>query len=279
MKTLLLTLLFITASTFASPSGAEAWLQEGLLTPELIASLKSELALSADQETRMTAIVTSAREKAQPLEDALREQQAAFRKLVRKPGATPEAASDALARLLEAEAPVKQAQLRALLQLRDVLTPEQQRQAATLAPAKQAKYSTIETRVREKADKLKAAVDELGIPPTQAMKDRGGELEALIRSGDLAAADKALDELIIEAGLNEPQSTEEPAFDQQDPGDTSLDALRARYENVQASADSVISLPRIRLLLKGKEALEQAKAAEDAVAVGRILTWAEGILK
>ena len=47
---------------------------------------------------------------------------------------------------------------------------------------------------------------------------------------------------------------------------------------MQANAQSIISLPLIRQFIKAKEALEQAKSAQDAELVGRILTWGESKL-
>ncbi len=279
MKTIFLCLLLTVSAGMAAQPGAEAWLQNGLLTPELIAALKSDLALTPDQETRMTAIVTEAQAGAGALEKDLRDQQKAFNHLLRQRETTPEEAGAALARLMEAEAPVKQAQLRTLLRLRDLLTPDQLKKAVTLAPSRQAKRTDLETRVREKAARLKTAVDALGIPPTSAMMERGLEIEGLMRGGDLAAADKALDKLIAEGGLEDTTAPETPDFSKYEPGDTDVGALRDRLDNVLTGARGVIFLPKVRRLLKAKEALEQAKAAEDPVAVGRILTWAEGVLK
>jgi hypothetical protein len=47
---------------------------------------------------------------------------------------------------------------------------------------------------------------------------------------------------------------------------------------VGENAKDVVRLPVLRALLKGRDALEKAKAAEDVDAVARILTWAEGVL-
>jgi len=51
--------------------------------------------------------------------------------------------------------------------------------------------------------------------------------------------------------------------------------LQDRFKVIEAKAQNVVSLPLMRKLLKAKDAFEQAKAAQDAVAVGRVLTWIE----
>lgn len=271
MKTILV-LLSTTVLAFAGP---EAWLQGGLVTPETIASLKTELELTPEQEEKMQSIVTAARSEGEPLEAAVREQQKAFNELLRNRESNVEAASAALTRLLEAEAPVKQLQLRILLQLRDVLTPEQQKQAIKLAPGRVAKNDGIEQRVRQKAEKLRAAVESLGVKPTNAMSERGAEIEALIRAGDWKTADAAIDKLTQDSGADEPESTTELDFTQFEPGNTDLEVLKERYQTVQDKGQSLISIPLVRQFLKAKEAFEAAKEAQDAEKVGRILTWAE----
>lgn len=271
MKTILV-LLSTTVLAFAGP---EAWLQGGLITPETIASLKTELELTPEQEEKMQSIVTAARSEGEPLEAAVREQQKALNELLRNRESNVEAASAALTRLLEAEAPVKQLQLRALIQLRDVLTPEQQKQAIKLAPGRVAKNDGIEQRVRQKAEKLRATVESLGVKPTNAMSERGAEIEALIRAGDWKAADAAIDKLTQDSGADEPESTTELDFTQFEPGNTDLEVLKERYQTVQDKGQSLISIPLVRQFLKAKEAFEAAKEAQDAEKVGRILTWAE----
>lgn len=275
MKLILTSLLALTVIAHAGP---EAWLQHGLITPETIATLKTELELSADQESKMQAIVSEARATAEPLDQAVREQQKAFNELLRFPKASADIASVALTRLLEAEAPVKQLQLRTLLQLRDLLTPEQQKKAVALAPGRAAKKNDLESTVRAKAEKLKTAVDSLGIKPTQAMTERGGEIESLIRAGEWSQADKALDQLTTDSGVNEPETSEAPDFSKFETGDVNLEVLKQRLADVESKAQSVISIPLVRQFIKAKEALESAKAAQDAEAVGRILTWGEGKL-
>jgi Spy/CpxP family protein refolding chaperone len=266
------------AFTLIAHAGPEAWFQHGLIMPETIATLKAELELTPDQESKMQSIVSGARTSAESLEQAVKDQQKAFNEALRNRETSADAASAALARLLEAEAPVKQLQLRTLIQLRDILTPDQQKKAMSLAPGKLAKKGDLESKVKAKAEKLRAAVESLGIKATQAMTDRGGEIESMIRAGEWAQADKALDKLTLESGVNEPESTEELNFSNQDPGNVDLEVLKQRLADVQTRAQSIISLPLIRQFIKAKEALEEAKAAQNAELVGRILTWGESKL-
>jgi Spy/CpxP family protein refolding chaperone len=266
------------AFTLIAHAGTEAWFQHGLIMPETIATLKAELELTPDQESKMQSIVSGARTSAESLEQAVKDQQKAFNEALRNRETSADAASAALARLLEAEAPVKQLQLRTLIQLRDILTPDQQKKAMSLAPGKLAKKGDLESKVKAKAEKLRAAVESLGIKATQAMTDRGGEIESMIRAGEWAQADKALDKLTLESGVNEPESTEELNFSNQDPGNVDLEVLKQRLADVQTRAQSIISLPLIRQFIKAKEALEEAKAAQNAELVGRILTWGESKL-
>lgn len=275
MKLILTSLLALTVMAHAGP---EIWFQHGLIMPETIATLKSELELTADQESKMQAIVTQARASAEPLEQAVKEQQKAFNDSLRNRESGADAASAALTHLLEAEAPVKQLQLRTLIQLRDLMTPDQQKKAMTLALRKNVKKGDVEARVKTKAEKLRAAVDALGIKATQAMSNRGGEIETMIRGGEWTLADQALDKLMIECGADEPESTEALDFSKYETGNVDLEVLRQRLADVQDNSQEVISLPLIRQFIKAKEALEKAKEAQDAEQVGRILTWGESKL-
>jgi Spy/CpxP family protein refolding chaperone len=268
-------ILILLSTTILAFAGPDVWLQSGLLTPETITSLKTELELTPEQEEKMQSIVTAARSEGEPLEQAVREQQKALNELLRNRETNADSASAALTKLLEAEAPVKQLQLRALIQLRDVLNPEQQKKAVKLAPGRVAKSDGIELRVKQKAEKLRAAVESLGIKPTNAMSERGAEIEAMIRSGEWKAADAAIDKLTQESGADEPESTAEVDYSQFEPGNIDLEVLKERYQTVQDKGQSVISIPMVRQFLKAKEAFEEAKAAQDAEKIGRILTWAE----
>lgn len=251
------------------------WLQQGLITPEIISSLKNELELTAEQQAKMQAIVEAAQSEGQPLERAVKEAQQAFNGLLKDRETQAQAASTALNKLLEAESPLKHLQLRTLLELRDVLTPEQQRLAVKLAPERKAKTVGLETQVRQKALALREAVEGLGVKPTQAMSERGKEIEGLIRAGDWQAANAALERLIKDSQFDEPASTETLDFSAFEPGNVDLEALKQRYEAVQERGQSLISIPRMRQFLQAKQAFEEAKEAQDAEKVGRILTWAE----
>jgi len=272
MKSILYILFAFTTCVRAEMN---AWLQQGLVTPEVINSLKSELELSAEQQAKMQAIVEAAQAEGLSLEQAVKEAQKAFNGLLKNRETQAEAASTALTKLLEAESPLKHLQLHTLLQLRDVLTVEQQRLAAKLAPERKAKTAGLETQVRQKAMALREVVDGLGVKPTETMSERGKEIEGLIRSGDWAAANDALEQLIKDSGFNEPVTTEPLDFSKFETGDIDLEVLKQRYEQVQEKGQSVISIPMIRQFVQAKQAFEEAKEAQDAEKVGRILTWAE----
>lgn len=274
MKHIALTLLVAVTSAFAA---ADQLLNTGLITPELIQQVKPELELTADQESKMTAIVTEARAKGEPVESALKEQRQTLNQMMREPTTTADAASAALAKLLASEGEVKQLQLRTLIALRDLMTPEQQKKAMKLSLSKAVAAKTdLESQVKAKANKLRAAVEAIAEKPTEAMAYRGAEIEKMIKEGDWTSADAALDKLITDSGINEPEeASAAPDFSTFDPGDTSLDALQSRFESVKERAQEIISIPVMRRMLKAKDAFETAKAAQDATAVGRILTFAE----
>jgi hypothetical protein len=267
--------LSIIALALSAKAGPEAWLQHGLIMPETIANLTAELELTADQETKMLAIVKEAKTAAEPLEAAVKQAQKTFNAALKNRETTVAAAESALTQLLETEAPVKQLQLRTLIQLRDSMTPEQQKKAMQLSSSKLVKKTDLAPSVRAKAEKLRVAVDSLGIKATQAMTKRGAEIEVLIRQGKWAMANEELDRLTQESGANEPESTEAPDFNREAPGNVDLEVLKERLADVQAKAESIISLPLIRQFIQAKKALEEAKEGQDAERVGRILTWGE----
>lgn len=267
--------LSIIALALSAKAGPEAWIQHGLIMPETIANLTAELELTSDQETKMLAIVKEAKTAAEPLEAAVKQAQKTFNAVLKNRETTAAAAESALTQLLETEAPVKQLQLRTLIQLRDSMTPEQQKKAMQLSSSKLVKKTDLAPSVRAKAEKLRVAVDSLGIKATQAMTKRGAEIEVLIRQGKWAMANEELDRLTQESGANEPESTEAPDFNREAPGNVDLEVLKERLADVQAKAESIISLPLIRQFIQAKKALEEAKEGQDAERVGRILTWGE----
>ncbi|GEP42944.1 Spy/CpxP family protein refolding chaperone [Brevifollis gellanilyticus] len=277
MKTLFLTLLSVVVASLAH-AGAEAWLQSGAITPEKITALKGEIGLSSEQEERMQAIVTATRAEGEALEKTVREGQKGLNEVLRNKASTADEAGAALTKLLEAEAPVKQLQLRTLIQLRDVLTPEQLKKVAQLSPGRVAKSEDIEAKVRQKAEKLRAALDSLGIKPTTAISERGAEIEGLMKSGDWKGADTALAKLEKDSHANELESAQEVDFSKYEPGNTDVEELRQRYAVVLEKGQQVVSLPLIWQFLRAKEAFEEAKANQDVEKVGRILTWVEGEL-
>lgn len=272
---LILGILLLTAVGLKA-ANLEDWLQSGLLHPDLISSMRGELELTDDQQEKLKAQLDEARSQAEPLEAEVKEQQKALHNLLKDTGTDAEAASAQLAKLIEAEAAVKQLQLRTLIGMRDVLTPEQLRKARNLTPPKMAARDDLEARLDEKTGKLRAALESLGIPPTEAMKERGGEVEQLIKSGQLAAADAALDKLIADSHFEELEAeAEEIDFSKFDPGSIDFPSLRERYEAVQGAGQHIISLPLMRELLQAKAAFEEAKSVQDADMAGRILTFVE----
>ncbi|HRH98639.1 MAG TPA: periplasmic heavy metal sensor [Prosthecobacter sp.] len=279
MKRILCSLLLLSVSAL-SAANVEDWLKSGLLHPDVIASVRDELALTEEQQTRLTQQLSEARRQAEPLEQAVKEQQKVLGHLLEDATTTADAAGAQLARLIEAEAAVKQLQLRTLIGVRDVLTPEQLQKVKKLGPPKMAAIQVSEELLKEKTGKLRAALESLGIQPTEAMKERGGEVEALIKNGDLSAAAAVLDKLIEDGGVKELEAeADEIDFSKYEPGSTDLESLKQRYQDVQDGGQRVVSLPLMRDLLQARAAFEEAKEAQDADKVGRILTYVEGRLK
>lgn len=284
MKSLVFCLLFVSA-TLAPAANVDEWLKSGLLHPDFIASVKDELELTEEQQTRMLKQVGEATPQAEPLERAVKEQQKALNHLLQDSDATTAAASAQLTQLLEAEAALKQLQLRVLIGLRDVLTADQRIKARKLALQKNSggggssvrtATPSSEAKLLAKVGRLKSALEVIGTPPTEAMKQRGEEIEALIKKGEEQAADAALDKLISDSRLDDLEvEAGSVDFSKYAPGTTSLEALKQRYEDVKKASHEIISLPLLRELLQAKDAFEQAKEAQDAEQVGRILTYVE----
>lgn len=278
MKKLLCCLLLTVANLPAAQ--VEDWLKSGLLHPDLIASVREQLGLTEEQQAKLNSQLGEARAHAEPLEQTVQEQKKALNHLLQDPSTSADVAAAQLTKLLDAEAAVKQLQLRTLIGVRDVLTPEQLGKAKKLGPPKLAASGGLEAKVREKAGKLRAAVEALGVPPTEAMKYRGEEIEKLIKSGQFAEANKELDELMEDSHFKDLEAeVAKVDFSKFEPGSTDVETLRERYESVQAAGQEIISLPLLRELLQAKTAFEAAKEAQDADKVGRILTYVEGKLK
>lgn len=281
MKTLLCSLFLLFAASRLPAAQVEDWLKSGLLNPDLVSSVRDVLGLTEEQQTKLNAQLGEARAQAEPLEQAVKEQKKALNQMLKDKSTTAEAAAAQLSKLLEAEGAIKQLQLRALIGVRDVLTDEQLAKAQKLNPPGVAsKGASLETRVHEKATKLRAAVESLGIPPTEAMKYRGGEIEELVKNGKLAEADAKLDELLKDSHFKELEAeVQKVDFSKFEPGSTDVQTLQERFEAIQSAAREIISLPLLRELLQAKTAFEAAKEAQDAEKVGRILTYAESRLK
>ncbi len=291
MKRFLHVGLFAAAAiTLSVPAASvDEWLKSGLLHPELIASVRDELALTTEQQDKLTRELGSARQQAGPLEQAVKEQQKGLNQVLNDTTSTAEAASAQLTKLLEAEAALKQLQLRALIGVRNVLSPEQLAKAKKLGPQKvvaakggtaPAAPATVEASVMVKVGQLKGALETLGMPATEAMKTRGKEIEDLIKQGNLHEADAALDRLMADSRFKELEAEAAAVdFSKSEPGSTDLESLKQRYEDVKTAGQEIISLPLMREMLQAKDAFEKAKEAQDAELVGRILTYVEGKLK
>ena len=252
MKTLACLLLLLTAAHLPA-AHVEEWLKSGLLHPDMLASVRDELALTEEQQAKLNSQLSEARAQAGPLEQAVKEQQKGLNHLLQDQSTTAEAAAAQLSKLLEAEAAIKQLQLRALIGVRDVLTPEQLAKAKKLSPPKLAAGGDLEAKVKEKAGKLRAAVEALGVPPTEAMKYRGGEIEKLIKSGQFSDANGKLDELIEDSHFKELDAeVEQVDFAKFEPGSTDLETLRERFESLQVAGQEIISLPLLREVVQAK---------------------------
>ena len=271
--------LFLTAASLPAAQ-VEDWLNSGLLHPDMIASVREKLALTEEQQSKLNSQLSEARAQAEPLEQAVQEQKKALGQLLKDPSTNADVAAAQLTKLLDAEAAIKQLQLRALIGVRDVLTPEQLAKVKKIGPPKVAEGGGLEAQVREKAGKLRAAVESIGVPPTEAMKYRGEEIEKLIKSGEFVQANAELDELMKDSHYKEMEAEVQPVdFAKYEPGSTDLESLKERYEGVQGAGQEIISLPLLRELVQAKAAFEAAKEAQDADQVGRILTYVEGKLK
>lgn len=268
-------------SVSARLTAAEAWLESGFITPEIIEAVKEELDLTPDQERQMKELAQALLTVSTPLEQRLAVEQRELSALLTKSGSTQEQASEALESLLKTEAELKHHRLKNLLALRDLLSPEQQQTAFRLASRRNpSRNAGLPSQIREKVRQLRLAVEATGAPATEAMQIRSGEIEAKIRSKEFAAADQLLDRLVLDSGLESAnQEAKTPLeFGSYEPGDTRLEALLARYHDVEQRAQKVLSLSLLHKLAQAHAALEKAKQEEDATAAGRILTWAEQML-
>ena len=270
--------ILIASAFFALVSAAHALDLPRLIKPETLTAHREALAFTAEQETELTRIYESAKAEASPLEEAVRKEEAALAELLRGESLETSAAESKFSALLAAEDQLKQWQFKTLLALRGVLTPEQIEKAAALESKDSQAKAPVMANIEIKAQRLKAAFDSLEIKPGPVLESKGEHIRGLIKSGDLATADAALDALGKEVGIDEPVDEATIDFSQQSPGNTDLTVLESRFQAVERAAREVVFLPRLRQLLQGRDALEIAKSAEDAEGVGRVLTWAENLL-
>jgi Spy/CpxP family protein refolding chaperone len=273
----ILAILFLSLVT-ARAVDSDALLKNGLIHPEVILAHQSELNLSADQQKRLGEIVEVAKPKVEPLESVVRSAQQKLEALLRSPETKSDDAVAQLSKVLEAEAELKELQLRVLVELRLILTPEQRTKAMAAAGKSAGSTASLEVRVREEAERMKKTFEGLGVPLTDALKERGKAVESMIKDGQLEPALKAMGQLAKDTGLDEPAKKETPDFAKLNPGDTDVGVLGQRLEAVTDKAQKVISIPVLRQLMQAREALEKAKDNSDAEAVGRVLTFAENLL-
>ncbi|HEX8914011.1 MAG TPA: periplasmic heavy metal sensor, partial [Humisphaera sp.] len=271
---------------WAAPARAvDVLTASGLPNPGVLGEAGERLGLSPQQREEIEKLMTAARQEGEPLERAVREKQEAFTKLVRDPKVAPADAEAALSSLLDAEGAMKKLQVRTLIAVRKVLTPEQVAKLQAMDGGREGKrpdpagLAGLPPRLAEKVARLTRAVESLGVPPTAAMKERGEEINALLGAGKFDAAEAAFDRLAADARLGEADAAA-PAvdFSKFAPGDTDIPVLQARLAAVQEKAQRVVSIPQLRSLLVARKAIEAAKQDQDAARVGRILTWAEQAL-
>jgi Spy/CpxP family protein refolding chaperone len=265
---------FLSVTAFSHAAGPLDWLKPDALDPERTSKIKEDLNLTSEQETRVQSLITEARTSSAELITKLKQEQDTFDKLLRKPNTTAEDGVAALRKMVEAETAIKEQQLRTILSVRDLLTPEQRRLAMTVSEGRKMEPAA-DTPFGAKANRIKQVIEGLGIPPTDALKEAGAAIEALVQEGKLAEAEASLDKFIIENKADDPDDGQEPAFDAEEPGATDTDTLGARRDEVVRKAQRVTSIPLLRKLAKAKTALDTAISNQDAQAVGRILTWVE----
>lgn len=257
---------------------AEVLARTGMIAPDVVRAHMAEFGFTPEQEATLRRMSEESRPKLAELDAAVRTEKQKLEDSVKAADVTTTTAAARLDKLLEAESALKHFQLAKLIELRAVLTPEQRTLAQKLALKDSVKHSPVVSRLKKKADALRAAWSDLGIEPPPALTAKGNEIEKLAHEGKLEEADQALDALIEETGLNVPDSTDAIDFSKFETGSTDFETLKERYASVASRAKVLVRLPTLKLLLKGRDQLEKAKEAQDADRVARILTWAEGLL-
>ncbi|MCB1207526.1 MAG: periplasmic heavy metal sensor [Verrucomicrobiae bacterium] len=258
--------------------GANALDLDHLVTPETIFAFRDSLAFTPEQESELKQIFEKAKSESNALEDAVKTTEESLNDLLRTQELDSGDAETAFQALLDAEEKLKLLQFRTLLALRAVLDPEQISKARSLGKHSRESNAPLMASIEGKAKRLKMAFDELDIKPAGELVSEGERIRDLIQSGDLEAADESLDALGKKVGIDESPDKATIDFSQQNPGDIAQNSLEVRYRSVESAVQGVTYLPRLRQLLQARDALESAKAAEDAEGVGRVLTWVENLL-
>lgn len=274
MKTVLACLV---ATCLVSPV-ARALDLDHLVTPDTLMSFRDALGFTPEQEAELSRIYETAKTEAESLEEAVRAEEEALNEKLRSEALDSAAVEANFDALLAAETKLKQLQFKTLLALRAVLTPEQIAKAVALESGVRMEVDPLKTRIEEKAERLRIAFEVLGVKPRPELVAEAEEIRILIRTADYKTADEKLDALGKKVGIDEADDDATIDFSQQEPGATDLPTLESRYQAVENAAQRVIHFPTIRKLLQARDALEAAKSAEDAEAVGRVLTWAEQLL-
>ncbi len=249
-----------------------------LVTPETLMTFRETLGFSAEQEAELARIYEGAKSEATQLEEAVKREEELLNEKLRAEKLDPGAAEANFSQLLDAETKLKQLQFKTLLSLRGVLTPEQVAKAVTLESKVRVENGPLKAKIEQKSERLRLAFESLGIQPAPELIAEGERIRILIRTGDFEEADQALDALGQKVGIDEPVDEASVDFSLPTPGVTELSVLESRYRAVENAAQRVIHLPTLRKLIQARDAIESAKTAEDAEAVGRVLTWAEDVL-
>jgi hypothetical protein len=273
----LLSLLSSLAPTSAAPSIAtNDLLRLGLTPPEAILRHFDELQLPEEQKKKLTEVYEAAKMQSESLEADIAKQRALLEAAVSNAASTVEESEAALNALLEAEAAVKRLQLRTIVGMNQILDATQRSQAIALAK----RDAELQPVIEGKIAKIKSAIAALGFEPSQAIQERGQAIEHLLANGQTEAANQALDAAISDLGLDEdPAAIGKIDFTSFEPGDTDPGSLERRFHAVDRQVQSVLKLATLRQFMQAHDALEAAKQAEDAMAAGRVLTWAETIFE
>jgi Spy/CpxP family protein refolding chaperone len=280
MKRILTSITFCFVALSASRAlDAESLKKYDLIHPNVLRKNLAEIELTPEQKTQIDALESTTKPKITELESGLAKEMRTLEELLKQPETTPEAASLQLSKVTLIEADLKQTLLQTFVKMRLLLTPEQRRKALSLAPAVAQADRDLEARIQSEAQKFKQQFENLNLPLTKALKERAATIDKMIKDGGLERALKALDELAKETGIKELTKTEDIDYSKFAPGTTDLEVLKARLQEVQDLAQEVISVQVLEKLAQARTALEQAKQNEDVERLGRILSFAESLLK